>query len=594
MASKSTVWSWTLFGNLSNHRFLISDLSACTVEYKWEGRILWPLIGSCSNLFKLLVSNTWPTCHWYAMPERGKPQTRSKRKKAKNAELPVDPKPTDFIFFSHSWLPSLPLNSWRCKVLVGVALTGALTGLNVILLFHNLDAFESRSVHRAPQNLSATGASAESTSRAQPKLRGAREVPKPMEQPASSDHSQGNFQDVPLTSAPEPVSTEPVPDVSGLMAVALAQNTTQMVKFRSASWSLSTLTLSRGQQIPYEEKYSGVNYTFGEYLGHDNVVFVSACSAKELHNMDFPFGDFLKEKAAFMHLRCSPTEVAENMEAKQLVAYINFRESGYFGHAIDNILPRIFAVMSGVVQSGHKMILVLPPLGKRSLSENTKLLCQMLGIDVRLRVPIFPHRTMGLSGVSSWSREMRQNFQRAVWASPLLTGVEAASCGDLWAIPPWRPDAESRSLSSDSCPCRFPPGIFLGRHATRNSRPVAGAEFLEAEFQGHGFEVVPDAGAVPLQQLARKIFGSCSLVGFAGTAMVNVIFLPPQAAVADVNPYLIYANTWLWAHALNYCFCQVQPPRKLDQHEAKRWASMILNHSEKMPLTLGYPSAMST
>ena len=463
-----------------------------------------------------------------------------------------------------------------------------------MLLFHNLDAFESRSLvyHQAPL----FNATAPPTSQPQlkvpkvPKLRGNREV-QPTPVPASHFDDVQDVTAVPSTSKPEVPRTaapEPVPDVTDLIAFALAQNTTQMVKFRSPSWSLSHLTLSPGQQLPYDDRYSGVNYTFGEYLGHDNVVFVSPCGAKELHQMDFPFGDFLKEKAAFMHMQCPAAEVAENMQAKDVVAYVNFRESGYYGHAIDNILPRIFAVLPGVVQSGHKMVLVLPPLGKRSLSENTKLLCEALGIEVRLRVPIYPHRTMGLSGVSSWSREMRQTFQRAVWASPLLTGAEVPRC-DTWSIPPWRPDAESRLQSDAACPCRFPPGIFLGRHATRNSRPVQGAEYLEAEFQARGFEVVADAATLPLQQLARKIYRSCSLVGFSGTAMVNLIFLPPQAAVADLNPYLIYANSWLWAHALNYCFCQVQPPQKLDQHEASKWAALILdNQSAEVKDAMGF------
>ena len=160
-----------------------------------------------------------------------------------------------------------------------------------------------------------------------------------------------------------------------------------------------------------------------------------------------------------------------------------------------------------------RWFLVLPPLGKRSLSENTKVLCQMLGIEVRQHVPIYPHRTMGLSGVASWSRENRQAFQRAIWSSPLLKGTSAAACNDPWISPPWN----FSITSGPSCPCRFnAPGLFLGRHATRNSRPVPGAEYLEVAFQNRSFEVIRDAEAVPLQQLAQKIYKSCSFVGFSG------------------------------------------------------------------------------
>ena len=45
------------------------------------------------------------------------------------------------MFFSYSWLPDLHFNSCCRKVVIGLALTG----LNVVLLFHNLDAFESHS-----------------------------------------------------------------------------------------------------------------------------------------------------------------------------------------------------------------------------------------------------------------------------------------------------------------------------------------------------------------------------------------------------------------------------------------------------------------
>eukprot|EP00438_Fugacium_kawagutii_P014812 Skav234786 [mRNA] locus=scaffold69:46519:64099:+ [translate_table: standard] len=496
----------------------------------------------------------------------GKPQVRGKKKKAKHVEL--DPKPTDSAFFSHSWLPTAFLKSWCQKLLIGLVLTA----VNVVLLFYNLDAFESRPIvyKLSPTNNTAVAAPPPSQSAGGSNLRGTREVSK-----------QSAFQEIKLPTAPaESVHTlppPPVPDVNDLIAFALAQNTTQMIKFRSPSWSLSTMTLSPGQQLPYQERYSGVNQTFGEYLGHDNVVFLSACSSKELRDvaLDLPFGDVLKEKAAFMQMQCEASRVEANMRAKEIVVYVNFRESGYYGHAIDNILPRIFTVMPGLVQSGHKLVLVLPPLGRRSLSENTKVLCQMLGIEVLQVVPSYPHRTIGLSGVSSWSRETRQTFQRAVWASPLLQGSKPATC-DPWMYPPW----QAESSASSRCPCRFDPGIFLGRSGARNSRPVQGAEDVEKAFEARGFELVPNAEVVPLQQLAQKLYSSCSLVGFSGTAMVNLIFLPPAAAVADLNPYLIYANSWLWSHALGYCFCQIQPPKKgLEQPgQAAKLASVLLGN----------------
>ena len=479
--------------------------------------------------------------------------SRSKRnKKVRDVNLEEDSKTSHSLFLSYAW----PICKGHCwKLVIGLLLVG----LNVVLLFHNLDAFESPSLspyHQhdlPPVPLTTTKVL---------HLRGRRDA-RVEEMPQVAP---------PTSAAPLSIRQEPVqPTVVDLVSSALAQNTTQIIKFPTPSWSLSNTELLPGQEIPYKDKYEALNNTHAQYLGHDNVVFLSPCNSNHIHKMDIPFGDFLKEKAAFLQMKCSLNETRENMAAKHVVAYMNFRESGYYGHAIDNIFPRVFAVMPALVHSGHRLTLVLPPLGKRSLSENTRLLCELLGIELRQRVPIWPHRTLGLSGVSPWSRGHRQAFQRAVWAAPHLRQARGnLRCGGGTVAPV----TSSSAAGGKACGCSLgAPGLFLGRQRTRNSRPVVGAELLETEL---GFEVVRDAQSVPLVELAQKIHGTCSLVGFAGTAMDNLIFLPSGAAVAELNPYVIYANTWLWSHALGYCFCQVQSPRNLDQHEAERWASMIL------------------
>lgn len=335
------------------------------------------------------------------------------------------------------------------------------------------------------------------------------------------------------------------------------------------SWTVPLQSLLPKQQLPYAERYDSLNETHGQYQGHDNVVIFSACDAKQLHRMDIPFGDLVKEKAGFMQLSCTEREANANFAARHVVAYANFRESGYFGHAVDNVLPRLFAIMEGLILGGQKLTLVLPPLGKRSLSPHTRALCEALGFELSLSVPSGPHRVLGLGGVAPWSREARQRLQQALWQSPLLARSPMGRCAPEPA----------------ACGCRAAPGVFLGRNGARNARPVQGAEHLAEAFRQRGYEVVPDASSLPLSTLARMIYGSCSLVGFAGTGMVNLIFLPPGAAVAEFNPYLVYANTWLWAHALNFCFCQLQAPKSLDPGEAEKWASLVLdqrNSTEKV------------
>ena len=378
-----------------------------------------------------------------------------------------------------------------------------------------------------------------------------------------------------------------------LMSYALLQNTTQIIRFRTRAWMIPMLTLAKRQELPYPDKITRASPTHGEYAGHDNVMFVSPCTAEELHALDIPFGDFLLEKAAFLRMNCSKRQQGQNLASKVVVVYMNLRESGYFGHAIDNVLPRVFAVVGGARRAGHRVSLVLPPLGRRSMSENTKLLCKFLGLELLQRVPLEPHRVVGISGVAAWSRELRQSFQQGIRNSPLLQTQPSVTCRD--GLAPLVPVSANATPSISSalsqcaaCNTGLPlrsgkggnatsAGIFLGRHGgTRNARPVEGALLLEEAFRKREFLVYADAGAVSLLELARSLYGSCRLAGFSGTAMANLIFLPPRAAVTEFNPYLLYANYWQWSYALDYCYCQLAIPQSITAEEAETWSSKAL------------------
>ena len=382
----------------------------------------------------------------------------------------------------------------------------------------------------------------------------------------------------PRLTEPQVQEEDAVTQADRIMAYALLQNTTQILRFRTSAWRISMRTLTKGQELPYPDKIKTWNLTHGEYSGSDNTVFLSPCSAQELHAMDIPFGNFLLEKAAFLSMNCSKKQQAKNTGSKLVVVYMNLRESGYFGHAIDNVLPRVYAVVGGARSSGHKVSVVLPPLGRRSMSENTKLLCKFLGLELLQRVPLEPHRVVGVSGVAAWSWELRQALQRAIWTSPLLKASKPALCQGTEVL-------RAVNATPQSCiPCNSgQPGVFLSRHGgTRNSRPVAGAEHLEDVFRRRGFATFADASAVPLHLLAQDLYGACRLAGFSGTAMANLIFLPPQAAVAEFNPYLLYANYWQWSHALGFCYCQVAIPQSITAEDAAAWARKALAEADEV------------
>ncbi|CAJ1417487.1 unnamed protein product [Effrenium voratum] len=456
------------------------------------------------------IRGSGPAASRAMRPGRGK-RKKPKREPAEGAEVPDAPR--SLFFLSHAWLASP-----KPVLAIGLVL------VNLVLLSRNAGLLAE--VQPAPQV---------------PRLR----------RPAPQSVVPGPAAPPPLSPSARPASTSAAQtgvvakpagdeDASGLIAEALRRNGSHVVRFLSPAWRLPLAMLAKGQQRPYEDKFQEVNLTHGQYQAHENVVFVSACSAHEIHKTDIPFEDFLQEKAAYMRMACPAERAAQNVESKRVVIYMNLRESGYFGHAMDNVLPRVAAIMDGVLK-GHSLSLVLPPLGKRSMSANTQLLGRALGIEVLQQVPSAPHRTLGLSGVAPWSASARRWLQRRIRQSPLLAEAQPAVC----QAPP-----------GCACGSGGSGGIFVGRKGSRNSRPLPGAELLEAAFARRGFRIVSDASALPLAELAKALYGTCRLAGFSGTGMLNMIFLPPQASVVELNPHMVYANSWLWAHTLGYCYCQ--------------------------------------
>merc|ERR1711879_108538 len=80
-------------------------------------------------------------------------------------------------------------------------------------------------------------------------------------------------------------------------------------------------------------------------------------------------------------------------------------------------------------------------------------------------------------------------------------------------------------------------------------------------FRRAGFDVLTDVGNQPLEELAPRIFGQvCFLAGFAGTALLNLIFLPPGATMIELNTHGLYADYWQWSGALGLAFRRLAPP----------------------------------
>eukprot|EP00927_Polykrikos_kofoidii_P055420 TRINITY_DN49675_c0_g1_i1.p1 TRINITY_DN49675_c0_g1~~TRINITY_DN49675_c0_g1_i1.p1 ORF type:complete len:558 (+),score=91.66 TRINITY_DN49675_c0_g1_i1:34-1674(+) len=335
---------------------------------------------------------------------------------------------------------------------------------------------------------------------------------------------------------------------------ALSAPKTTDVHFVTPAWLLPLGTMT--EEVPYREHYRVVDDRFGEYKEHHNVIYISACDASFLHDQEAPFGTGRHESVAFRRQTCSKQKAEANMVAKHLVVYVNFHESGYFGHLVDNVLPRLAALLPGAMRAGHNVSAVFPPAATGYFSASTHVLLQALNVSVLYEVPATPHRAVGLSSVASWDRLLRRSMRQQLRAT-LLAGVVPANCGE-----------KSRGGS----------GLFVGR--TRGAslrRRVEGAEHLAATFQRRGFAVVPDASQLPVLKLATRLYaGVCVLAGFAGTALLNLIFLPDGAVVVEFNTHKLYADYWQWAHALGLEFRHFAPTPQLDEAKAEELTRQAL------------------
>eukprot|EP00971_Amphidinium_carterae_P175803 3484918-Amphidinium_carterae.1 len=56
---------------------------------------------------------------------------------------------------------------------------------------------------------------------------------------------------------------------------------------------------------------------------------------------------------------------------------------------------------------------------------------------------------------------------------------------------------------------------------------------------------------------------------FAGTQLLNLLFLPPHATVIEYNPHGLYADYWQWAHALDLNYKYTVPDVPISDEEAR-------------------------
>lgn len=334
-----------------------------------------------------------------------------------------------------------------------------------------------------------------------------------------------------------------------------------IVNFSTPAWEIP---MDMSEDPPYADAFRKLNSSYAQYGATQNSIYISSNSGKFMDGVrTLEQTDGSSEHAAlgFGGTRVSAAEMQDNAATKHLVVQASYPGGpGYFGHAIDNVFPRVLSVFPGAKSAGYKLSVVVPKTSREFFSHNTQVLFEQMGVEVLEEIPKTPHRMAGVTNVASWDRLVRHNTRNVI-RDELFRGLTPAACSG------GTEDGASQGGWSK---------VFLSRRSgTRNGRSVEGEELLEAKLQKSGFHILDDPGSMPVHELARKLYTStCCLAGFAGTALLNLVFLPDGAKLVEYNPTGLYADYWEWAHALNMSYVHTVPSLRIGAGEADKLAEL--------------------
>jgi hypothetical protein len=268
-------------------------------------------------------------------------------------------------------------------------------------------------------------------------------------------------------------------------------------------------------ELPYNNDVVARNATYAIYHGGTGSIYLSSGTSSNLKSPKL--GNCGIDAAR-------QTEVVASLDrptihaADALAVFFDFVDSGYWGHAMENLWPRL----TPLLRVEHRNVTVVIP--RRSiLSPHTQQLADALGVRLARKPPVAPHRFLWMCDLPSYHPELRGDF--ADWSRRRL--VPDAPCGS---------------------------SIFLSRsHGARNGRNPEDAERIEADLAEAGVQVIDDVGSIPLRRLAQRIGGACNLAGVSGSAMFHMTWMRPGSDVWVIFPRhsgTQYGYLWLHAHSI--------------------------------------------
>lgn len=317
------------------------------------------------------------------------------------------------------------------------------------------------------------------------------------------------------------------------LALALRSPTHRRLTWTFQPW---TLPLDGPSELPYENDVSLRNATHVVYGGGSGSVYLSSAPAEVLEGTS-GLGNCGLDAARQMR-RVAALDQGPAASSRAVVALFDFVDAGYWGHAIENLWPRL----APILRLGVDLTVVIPRTS--ILSSHTSQLAEALGLRIVRGTPPRSRRFLWMCDLPSYHPGLRSDF--------------AAAARERLGIDHQR----------DECTGV----IFLSRaHGTAHGRNPREAHRLEADLKEVGVDVLDDIGSITLRQLAGRIGHACGLAGASGSALFHMTWLRPGSDVWVLFPRpsgTQYGYLWLHAHSLGHRYHHVLEPYSLIQRMA--------------------------
>ena len=330
---------------------------------------------------------------------------------------------------------------------------------------------------------------------------------------------------------------DPPGDVVAQLGRALASPQARHIDVDFAPWMVP---LDGPQELPYDHDVRYWNGTHVCYRGARASLYVSSGPVSLLAG---------KSALGNCGLDSVPQlQKVESLDARQdhkatttltsVVVVADFVDAGYWGHAMENLWPRVAPLLVASHRGSPPIALTVVLPTASVLSEHTQQLADALGVTLQRssQLPADHDRFVWICDLPSYHPRLRSQFAQVARGALLPS----------WAPPPLPPSSI----------------VFLSRsHGAKNGRNPQEAHGLERDLAAtDGIVVLDDIGAIPLRNLVERIGSAAGLAGVSGSAMFHMTWLRPGSDVWVLYPQPSgsqYGYLWLHAHSLGHRYHHV-------------------------------------